>query len=225
MVRVSIVVAAIIAIVYVALFSPIFKIKNAVFSKDQACLNDSSQLDKFNVFGKNIFLFNSQNLAKDLKMEFACIDTVNIQKVLPSKLNFDVVTKQPVARIEGTNLAATKDGLLIQAPQKSQIPTIFLSYDQNVQVASKIVDEKVLFALQVAASLLKSDFVPQNIRILDLGDVAVYGNYNIVAIFSSSKDVDVQLDSLQSVLARSKIDAAKIAKIDLRFDNPVIIYR
>ena len=225
MVRVSVAVVAIVAIVYIVLFSPIFKIKSAAFTKEQSCLNESSQLDKFSVFGKNIFFLNREKLSLDLKAEFPCIDNARIQKVLPSKLNFDVVTKQPVAKIEGTNLAATKDGLLIQVPQKSQIPTIFLSYDQNVQVASKIVDEKVLFALQVAASLLKSDFVPQNIRILDLGDVAVYGNYNIVAIFSSSKDVDVQLDSLQSVLARSKIDAAKIAKIDLRFNNPSIIYK
>lgn len=225
MAKFLVVIVVLVALVSGVLFSPIFKIKSAAFAKDQSCLNNSSQLEKFDVFGKNIFLFNSQNLAKDLKMEFACIDTVNIQKVLPSKLDFDIVAKQPVAKIEGTSLAATKDGLIVESPKQTQVPTIFLSYDKYAQVAGKIVDEKVLFALQVAASLIKSDFVPQNIRILDLGDVAVYGNYNIVAIFSSSKDADVQLDSLQSVLARSKIDAAKIAKIDLRFDNPVIIYK
>ena len=224
MAKFLVVIVVLVALVASVLFSPIFKIKSAAFAKDQSCLNNSSQLEKFDVFRNNIFLFDSQNLAKDLKIEFACIDTVNIQKVLPSKLNFDVVTKQPVAKIEGTNLAVTKDGLIVEN-LKSGIPTLFLSKDQNTQAAGKIVDEKVLFALQVAASLAKSDFVPQNIRILDLGDVAVYGNYNIVAIFSSSKDADVQLDSLQSVLARSKIDAAKIAKIDLRFNNPSIIYK
>lgn len=225
MVRVSVAAAIIIATVYAALFSPVFKIKSAAFSKDQNCLNNNQQLGEFNVFGQNIFFLDSEKLSFDLKAKLPCIDNVSIKKVLPSKINIDIVSKQPVAKIEGTNLAATKDGWLIQAPQKSQIPTIFLSYDQNTQAVGKIIDKKVLYALNVAASLLKSDFVPQNIRILDPGDIAVYGNYGIVAIFSFSKDANWQLDSLQSVLARSKIDPTKIAKIDLRFDNPVIIYR
>ena len=106
-----------------------------------------------------------------------------------------------------------------------QIPTIFLTQSQSAQTFGKITDKNTLSALNIAANLLKSDFTPQNIRVLDQGDVAVYGNYAIVAIFTQAKNTNLQLDSLQSILARSKIDAAKIAKIDLRFDNPIVIYK
>ena len=66
-------------------------------------------------------------------------------------------------------------------------------------------------------------FTPQNIRIVDGGDVAVYDTTGVIALFLPTKDATLQVDSLQAILAHSKIDEAKIAKIDLRFDKPVIL--
>ena len=225
MVRVSVAVATIVAIVYVALFSPIFKVKSAAFSKNQSCLADSKQLQGFGVFGKNIFLLDSQKLTKDLKDNFACIDTISAKKVYPSQIDLDIKSQQAVAKIEGTDIALTADGLVVKNTPNLQIPTIFLTQSQSAQTFGKITDKNTLSALNIAANLLKSDFTPQNIRVLDQGDVAVYGNYAIVAIFTQAKNTNLQLDSLQSILARSKIDAAKIAKTDLRFDKPIVIYK
>jgi len=45
-----------------------------------------------------------------------------------------------------------------------------------------------------------------------------------LVIFNSRQDQKRQLDSLQFILARSKMESKQIAKIDLRFDKPVIVY-
>lgn len=225
MLRVSVAVVIIGAIIYIVLFSPVFKIKNATFSKNQSCLTDNNQLEAFGVFGKNIFFLDSQKLTGNLKDNFACIESINVKKVYPSQIDLDIKSQQAVAKKEGTDIALTANGLVVKNTPNLQIPTIYLTQAQSAQTLGKITDKNTLFALNMAASLLKSDFTPQNIRILDQGDIAIYGNYAIVAIFSPIKDANLQLDSLQSVLARSKIDAAKITKIDLRFDNPIVIYK
>ncbi|KKS04034.1 MAG: hypothetical protein UU56_C0011G0028 [Candidatus Curtissbacteria bacterium GW2011_GWA2_41_24] len=56
-------------------------------------------------------------------------------------------------------------------------------------------------------------------------EVVIYNQQGQLAIFSSKKDKEVQVDSLQQVISKAKIESAKIAKIDLRFDKPVISYR
>jgi len=45
-----------------------------------------------------------------------------------------------------------------------------------------------------------------------------------VVMFSTIKDPDTQLDSLQLILSQSKIEGRKISRIDLRFDKPVVVY-
>lgn len=43
-------------------------------------------------------------------------------------------------------------------------------------------------------------------------------------IFSSKKSIKLQVSSLQLILSRLTIEGKRIAKLDLRFDNPVIVF-
>ena len=233
MVRVSVAVALIATILYVFLFSPVFKIKNIEFNA-KSCLSDQKQLEKYQVLGKNILIFKSGKLAQKLKNDFPCIDQIKITKALSTKLKIEITVQNLVAKIEGSNLAVTKDGTVNQSTQ-TNLPTIFLpseTFLPSVALAKdggkegqKISDPTALFALQVVSQLQKSDFTPQNIRIVEGDDVAVYDTTGIIALFSSSKDAVFQVDSLQAILAKDKIDQAKIAKIDLRLEKPVIVYK
>jgi len=67
--------------------------------------------------------------------------------------------------------------------------------------------------------------LPVNVRITGHDDVAIYNQQGQLAIFSSKKDKEEQVDSLQQVISKAKIDSAKIAKIDLRFDKPVLVFK
>ena len=221
MVRVSVAAAIVVAIVFAILFSPVFKINSIEFNAE-SCITDQKQLEKYQVLGKNILIFKSARLNSDLKSDFSCIDQIKTNKVFPQKLKIEITAQSPVAKIESSDLAVTKDGTVRQSTQ-ANLPTIFLPAGVQAAVGKRLVDTTTLFALDVAGQLRKSDFTPQNIRIVDGGDVAVYDTTGVIALFLPTKDATLQVDSLQAILAHSKIDEAKIAKIDLRFDKPVIV--
>lgn len=43
-------------------------------------------------------------------------------------------------------------------------------------------------------------------------------------LFSKDKEFDVQVDALQIILSRLKIEGKQVSSIDLRFDRPIVIY-
>jgi len=234
MVRVSVAAAVVIAVIFALLFSPIFRIKSAEFSNGQTCLSDPKQLEKYQVIGQNILFFKSSQLSQNLKNDFSCIDQVTIKKQFPRTLKIEATSQRPVAKIDGADLTVTKDGAVSQS-QQTNLPTIFLpsetfsasgaSAKDAAKEGQKINDSVTLFALDVISQLQKSDFIAQNIRVVDGGDVAVYNTYGTIALFTSAKPAGLQVDSLQAILAKAKIDQNKIARIDLRFDKPVIFAR
>ncbi|MDO8487595.1 MAG: hypothetical protein Q7S45_04825 [Candidatus Curtissbacteria bacterium] len=134
------------------------------------------------------------------------------------------VNVEPVVQIEGTDLYLAENGEVV-ARSGSKKPLLYL--DKNIKFAAgqKITQGQILFAAKIAAGLIKSDFTVATIRLLDSRDIAVYNPQDAIAVFSSNKDANLQIDSLQQVLAKAKIDATKIVKIDLRFDKPVIAFK
>ncbi len=217
----AMVIIMVIVAAYALFFSPISKIKN-IDLNPQSCISHSAQLDKYQISGQNILLFQPQEFAKNLKNDFSCIDQINIKKHYPSKLSIDIVPQKPVVKIDGQDLMVEKDGLVINSDASLKLPTIFLSSAANAQAGQKITDSLTLFAILLTSELQKTDFIPQNVRIVGESDVAIYNPDGVIALFSSSKSPLNQVDSLQLILARAKIDPTKIAKIDLRFDKPVI---
>lgn len=131
---------------------------------------------------------------------------------------------EPSVQIEGTNLYLAENG---QVTDRSVSKKPLLYIDKKIKAAPNTVvtDPQILFAAKVASGLAKSDFSVASVRLLPSGDIAVYNPAGAIAVFSGAKDAKSQIDSLQQVLAKAKIDAAKITKIDLRFDQPVITFK
>ncbi len=206
--------------VYVIFFSPIFKIKSIDLGGQQNCLYQQEQLEKYHLIGKNLLTISSSNLSQNLRSDFSCIDQIKVEKSFPSTLKIEITTQEPIVKIEGSDLVINKNGIVSKTAQSKSLPTIFLP--SGVQTDQKITDHATLFAIDIAAQLEKTDFVPQNVRIVEGGDVAVYNTQGTIALFSSAKSANAQVDSLQFALGRAKIEPTKISKIDLRFDKPVI---
>lgn len=137
----------------------------------------------------------------------------------------EVESSFAAAKIEGTNFFATSDGLVVEDSQNKNLPILFLPYGMAVNLGERVSDKNIIFAVNLADGLSKTDFSAKNIRIIPNDNIAFYNQEDMVAIFSSAKDKDSQIDSLQQVLAKAKMDASKIAKIDLRFDKPIITYK
>ncbi len=209
----------------IAFFSPIFKVRNVEVTGSQNCLNPNQVFDEQDVKNARIFFLSAKKLEESLKNSLECIDKIQITKIWPAKLRINVESRQAVARIEDGNYLVAVDGLVIGSAQTSSLPTIFTQSKPNLDQNNKISDENVLFALTLTRELSKSDFLPTNIRFVDVDNIAVYNQEGQVALFTTKKSAERQTDTLQQVLSKAKIDSTKIAKIDLRFDKPVLVYK
>lgn len=216
------IISLVILVILISLpFAPIFKISTVNVKNPTNCLNNNSQqLQEFK--NKNIISFNTKNAEKTIGENLNCINNLHIKKIYPNKLELSTEVEMPIAKIANTDLAITESGEVTKESPSAPAPILFVPEGTNVSQNQKITNTQILYALKIAKELIKSDFVPASIRTLDAGDIAVYSNQEAVALFSSFKDAGQQVDSLQAVIAKAKINSTKIAKIDLRFDKPTI---
>lgn len=222
MVKVLPALGLVIVVALIMLFSPFFKVKTVQIGQSANCL-DQKTADA-NIKGQNIFFINSTQLALSITKAYDCSQNITVTKKYPSTIAIQVETTQPIVLVDGHDLGLTENGQFLKITNKGNKPTIFLPQTVSVAENQKVKDQSVLFALKIAAGLQKSDFIPTNIRMTEDNSIAVYSNQEFVVTFSTQKDVAGQIDSLQAILAKAKINASKISKIDLRFDKPVIVY-
>lgn len=212
-----------VGVVLITFYLPIFKVKDILISQQSNCLPENTLSLDLGVSDKNLLTFNTNTQGQNITAKYSCAKSVKVTKQFPNKLKIEVKTKQTIAQIEGSELFLTEEGDITGEPISQNLPKFFLPEKISLmQAGGKFTDPQVLFALNLTSLLLKSDFSPSSVRILEAPDIAVYDAKGIIAIFSQRNSADIQVDSLQSVLAKAKIDATKIAKIDLRFQKPVI---
>lgn len=205
------------------IFSPVFEIKNLTFEKQQDCANEQELKDNFRLIGKNLFSISQESLEKDLKNHFDCAEFVSLKKQWPSTLGIKIEVKQPVLKIAGTDLYLTNSALVTDNTKNTDLPTIFLPEGTTTPIVNQhLTDRAVLSAVKIASLLQKSDFTAANVRIINSQDIAVYNRQSFVVIFSLEKSIEDQINSLQQIVALTKIDGSKITKIDLRFDKPIV---
>ena len=211
-------------IVLAVFFLPFFKLSEIDVLPNQNCVTSQNVFD---VLGssQNLLFVSKVNLKDTLKSKYTCIREIEVVKHYPSRLQLDILVKEPVVKIEGTNFLATEDGYIVEDTGYKNKPVLFLPPEVKVVVGEKITSQSVIFAIGLISKLLKSDFLPVNVRIISSENIAVYNQQGTVAIFSSKEDTTRQVDSLQQAISKAKIDPAKIAKIDLRFEKPVITYK
>lgn len=203
-------------------FLPVFRIKSLEINENH-CVSKDEILKKNKITGKSIVIFSAQNLENDLKNQFSCIKEVTVKKKFPSTLVITSQISEFLVKIESTSFALTQSGLVVEPV--GQLPTaINIPQAATLSLGAELKDKKTLKALELASKLSRTDFSAASIRIVE-DDLVVYPSQDFAVTFTAKKDLDNQIDSLQQVLARSKIDATKIAKIDLRFDRPVIVYK
>ncbi len=200
------------------------KLKTLEIKGGNTCINQSEVYKKNKILNQNLFILSEELLEEKIKEEFPCTTAVKVTKDFPSTIIVNVQTSEVIVEISDKPFSLTSEGLVTKSQSGNNLPKLFLPQEVTVEENKKIGSEKVLFALRLLKGLLKSDFTPTQVRFIDDIDIIVYSQTEAKAIFTTTKDPNVQVDSLQSVLAKAKIDASKISQIDLRFNKPVITY-
>lgn len=79
-------------------------------------------------------------------------------------------------------------------------------------------------AERIIKSLPEEIFALQEEKSRTVDELSILSKQGTLAIFSLKKDVQFQLDTLQNLLTKAKINKKTIKKIDLRFDKVVVVY-
>ncbi len=200
------------------------KVKNIQIENEQNCITEGQVKEKSQIIGKSIFLVSENKIQEDLK-QINCASFIKVQKKFPSTIVVIPATKKALVNIADQPFSLTEDGYIIKSADSSNIPKVYLPQEIAVAENAKAEDPKVIFALTLVKNLLKSDFTPTQVRFVDNADIIIYSQAEATAMFTVNRDAVQQVDSLQSVLSKARIDASKISQIDVRFDKPVVTYK
>lgn len=199
------------------------KAKNIELINNSGCLSSENLSEKFNLKNFSLLLINSQQLAQKVKTDFPCAEGLKIDKIYPRTIKITLPEIKIVAKIPDSQLAINNEGRVVnQISGKTNIPTVDFPRIKELQAGQLAEEPGALFVVNLAKALAKTDYAVQSIRLIDPNTAAAYARQDLVVLFTKNKDLDLQVNSLQQVLARAKIDESKISKIDLRFDKPVI---
>lgn len=225
MIKKIIVISLITLLIFLFFLSHLFKIQSVYINSSNSCVTDEQIASDTQIKGKNLFKVSLQKLEYDIKTKYPCAEVVKAKKKYPNTIEVEISQEEIVVQIANSDLFLTEDGLVVQLSTDKKYPTMFLPEQIRAYVNSKIDDDRVMYATKLIKSLKKTDFSTMQLRFIENVDIVVYSPGEASAIFTTQKDLDSQVDSLQSVLSKAKIDPSKIDKIDLRFDKPVVSYK
>jgi len=175
--------------------------------------------------GKNIFSFPIESISLQIKNSYPQIDKIKIKKNLPSRVDFNLTSRQPQVAISGEKFHLVDfQGVVIEKSETSgEYPLIFLEPEMNLKVGEKFNQKEVLETIEAIVGLKLRLIEPKLAKIISFSSVDIWLKDDTQLIISLKKEISSQLDSLQLIYQRAKIEGKKLKQIDVRFDKPIII--
>ena len=175
--------------------------------------------------GKNIFSFPIESINLQIKNSYPQIDKIKIKKNLPSRVDFNLTSRQPQVAISGEKFHLVDfQGVVIEKSETSgEYPLIFLEPEMNLKVGEKFNQKEVLETIEAIVGLRLRLIEPKLAKIISFSSVDIWLKDDTQLIISLKKEISSQLDSLQLIYQRAKIEGKKLKQIDVRFDKPIII--
>lgn len=241
------------ASVYLFLRSDIFLVREVDLRKSGEEIGQAPTEDEIRerlgyLFAQSIFRVDGEKIARELTDYDLSIEEVAINKELPDKLHIFYKLRQPAAILEqkltetlpeGKQLLKSEyylideEGLIFEKiTQKLDLPVIKVADSTaggtgaTLGVSTRLNENLVAAALEILQNTKKiSDFKIQNITIFpDAQKVWVETSLGVEVEFSSEESIDQQISSLQTILTKARMDGKRVARIDLRFTKPVVVY-
>lgn len=189
---------------------------------------DAQKIAEEKAVGKNIVLLNIGDLQKNVANNFLASKSVEIRKVLPSRLKIKITERVPIALIlpkDGNDgrefYFVDADGFILGLADKSATNLPVINYSQSVEVGKF-----------VEASAVKYYF--DLIKALDDDNVAVstissYPRYTefftsgaTQVLFTNDQNPKPQVKIFSKMMEAFKAEGKKLKKIDLRFDKVIV---
>jgi len=179
-------------------------------------------------FGKNLIFLKKEEISKKFLSEHHIVKNLKIKKVLPNKLVFELEKRKEVAVL---GFETTKDfflvdeeGVVIKKENNPLLPLILLSQQLDLNIGQQVSQREIIEAIKFLTNLRLNLFEPKIAKITSPYSLTVWLKDGEEVVFSLKKEIQIQVDSLQFILSRSKIEGKGVKRIDLRFDKPVVNY-
>lgn len=179
------------------------------------------------VLGKNIILLSPPEVEQLIKSELPGIDQVETEKRLPNKLIVCLTKRKPIAVVEANSDYYEVDYqgiILTKLEQPTNLPLIASGEISVMATNHRLESPVILSSLDLLYQLLVSNIETRRLEITNSRELAVFLKTGPKVLISLDKNIKEQVESLQLILERAKIEGKQIQLIDLRFDKPVINY-
>lgn len=176
--------------------------------------------------GKNFIFFPKLTLVRQINLNYPEADKIDIIRVLPRELVFKLTASSAQAVVKGEKyFLVNAQGLVLKiSDYPGDLPVILMDSVENIGVGERFEQKEVVSAVKILNDLGSRKLHPTMAKIVSPQRVNIWLNNGTLIAISLQKEVDPQLDSLQVILSRVKMEGKVLKEIDLRFNKPVITY-
>lgn len=180
--------------------------------------SDAAQQIKADLKGKNILSLSDEEIRKEVAGK-ANVMVKGVEKKLPGTIDITVTAAQAVLSWQSSKGRFLVDGAgnVYAAAGAEQIP----------QVSSPLTDEAVGSKINTSVAnlitQLSAKFTVLTAAVSD-GTVQAHLSTGQDVFFDAHADVSSEIDALQLITAKAKIDGRLPRVVDLRFSKPVVTF-
>lgn len=215
--------------VYFLLRSDVFLLRELVITQHtrERFVSEDELKDHLSAYlARSLLTLDTTSIQNKVLDENLALRKIIIKKDFPDKLVIEVWERTPVAVIN--EFVVDKDGLVFhEASSRHQLnlPELEVTQEQKYQLGDRLVGGVVRNSLQVIKSIQQNEERGlESITLEERGILKIVTSDKAEILLDSGKDIDKQIASLQTILKDAKINGKQVAKIDLRFAKPVVVY-
>lgn len=210
------------------LFGRMLRIKNVDCTINSQRCPEPLQKEIFGLVSEKALFDNSVGAKiRSILIKYPGFDLLEVRKVIPNKIQIVLNEKGPSVALrferDDNYYLVDNGGTVLETKQTSNLPVLFINKKISLYVGRRVDWEPVINSIKTVDSL--------RLRSLEVSSAKVVSEKSLEAIidgttviFSLSGDLEYQLDSLQLIFSRTKIEGKRPKKIDLRFDKPFLTY-
>lgn len=209
--------------------SSFFSINEIVVNSDQSYSFQEGK-EKLNrlYLGHNIFSVNLKQVQTLIRNNFPRLRKVEVSRVLPNRLNVDIISRKPAAVIEsGRGVMIDSEAVVLDIGGESEglikikgISFFLKAPDRGTRIENKRLDKALVFIAELKKKMWS------RVESIEYIDVSNKNNIILkikgVQVKMGSDDFSGKIDDLNRILRDPDISMEDIRCIDLRFADAVI---
>ncbi len=178
--------------------------------------------------GRNIFGIDINSLSSKIKRDTPVIKHAIVKRVLPNKLEIDIIPRVPIAKIKSHGyFPIDRTGMVLSPEIKTEKLPIITGFSiwLNPKVGTPLENPQVRNAFllidALGESAILSDYAVSAIDVSNYRNLSFYLE-NGIEVKIGSEDFLDRLNRLKTTFAKPELDKENIKYIDLRFKDVVI---